>query len=461
MPRCHYFCRSGEEIRIQADIPIATHRLRRNCWFYSLSPFGNIVTNHNMSSRSTDQSPLSIRDSLSPTPSNTNHQQNFEQPNSSQDKSNMVSSSSVQNQVLDLYGYHMSDALENYQISAPSLTLSNAPSISSPLALRSRHRPPPNILSADYDPFAPPHSEMAPSFGSALYAMQSVEVSRPLVSSSPSAIASQRSSISSAHASETYSNPESYHANYHQVKMENPFDWLSQTSGLGGTTSQADYSGLSNSVSCFPGSVEDTFLQQSSTMGWPKSQSLDTASFSASMERTTPSDTGSGLGSEAKGTLSTVARTRMPRKMTTREDANYQCKVKGCGKLFSRSYNFKAHMETHDASRSYPFPCPLSECNKKFVRKTDLQRHHQSVHMKERNFQCNFCSRYFARKDTLRRYVAYSLKFTVRLTSTGTWKTVALKDLMSTLPSMNRIIMQSQIMRPVPILYRLHIYRTP
>jgi uncharacterized Zn-finger protein len=100
---------------------------------------------------------------------------------------------------------------------------------------------------------------------------------------------------------------------------------------------------------------------------------------------------------------------RAPRRLTTKEEANFQCEVKGCGKLFSRSYNFKAHMETHDEKRDYPFPCPVNECNKKFVRKTDLQRHHQSVHMKERNHKCDYCSRLFARKDTLRRFVAAPL----------------------------------------------------
>lgn len=96
---------------------------------------------------------------------------------------------------------------------------------------------------------------------------------------------------------------------------------------------------------------------------------------------------------------------RTPRRLTTREEANFQCEVKGCGKLFSRSYNFKAHMETHDEKREYPFPCLAADCNKKFVRKTDLQRHHQSVHMKERNHKCDYCGRPFARKDTLTRSV--------------------------------------------------------
>ncbi|KAK0651025.1 hypothetical protein B0T16DRAFT_367005 [Cercophora newfieldiana] len=96
---------------------------------------------------------------------------------------------------------------------------------------------------------------------------------------------------------------------------------------------------------------------------------------------------------------------RAPRRLTTQAEANFQCEVKGCGKLFSRSYNFKAHMETHEEKREYPFPCTVGECNKKFVRKTDLQRHHQAVHMRERNHQCEYCSRLFARKDTLRRHM--------------------------------------------------------
>lgn len=94
---------------------------------------------------------------------------------------------------------------------------------------------------------------------------------------------------------------------------------------------------------------------------------------------------------------------RAPRKLTTKDDANFECGVEGCGKLFSRSYNYKAHMETHREKRDYPFPCQVSDCTKKFVRKTDLRRHHQSVHMKERNYKCEYCGRGFSRRDTLGR----------------------------------------------------------
>ncbi|EFQ33460.1 uncharacterized protein GLRG_08739 [Colletotrichum graminicola M1.001] len=96
---------------------------------------------------------------------------------------------------------------------------------------------------------------------------------------------------------------------------------------------------------------------------------------------------------------------RAPRKMTSFADAQYKCQFKGCDKLFSRSYNYKAHLDTHDEKREYPFPCPVADCNKRFVRKTDLQRHNQSVHMKEKNHRCDYCGRLFARKDTLRRHM--------------------------------------------------------
>lgn len=99
----------------------------------------------------------------------------------------------------------------------------------------------------------------------------------------------------------------------------------------------------------------------------------------------------------------TPSHEKRPRLVPTREDGNYECTVDGCGKLFNRSYNYRAHMETHDADRVHPFICALPECKKRFRRKTDLQRHHQSVHLKERSHQCEYCGRFFSRKDTLGR----------------------------------------------------------
>ena len=134
------------------------------------------------------------------------------------------------------------------------------------------------------------------------------------------------------------------------------------------------------------------------TPAWTKAQ-YDTSQLYMSPQPQMPEAGRDGQGAKAARTR------RQPRKHTTKEEANFQCEVEGCGKFFSRSYNYKSHLETHDEKREYPFPCPVDGCTKKFVRKTDLQRHHQSVHMKERNHKCDYCGRLFARKDTLRRFV--------------------------------------------------------
>lgn len=105
--------------------------------------------------------------------------------------------------------------------------------------------------------------------------------------------------------------------------------------------------------------------------------------------------------SEDSRVNTSTARTRS-RSATTKDNANYECKL--CGKLFQRSYNHKAHMEIHDPNREYPHVCPAKGCERKFVRRTDLLRHDQSVHSKVRNHRCTACDAGFSRKDTLRRH---------------------------------------------------------
>ena len=56
-----------------------------------------------------------------------------------------------------------------------------------------------------------------------------------------------------------------------------------------------------------------------------------------------------------------------------------KCSCEQCGRFFQRTYNLRAHMETHDPQREQPHICFLQDCTKRFVRRTDLVRHQESV----------------------------------------------------------------------------------
>ncbi|KAK5695114.1 hypothetical protein LTR17_024616 [Elasticomyces elasticus] len=99
----------------------------------------------------------------------------------------------------------------------------------------------------------------------------------------------------------------------------------------------------------------------------------------------------------------TAHQERHKRGYTKQEEA--VCSCEQCGKVFQRQYNLKAHMETHNPGRPQNHVCPYAECEKRFVRRTDLLRHESSVHLKTRNWTCHLCDVSFARKDTLRRHV--------------------------------------------------------
>lgn len=81
--------------------------------------------------------------------------------------------------------------------------------------------------------------------------------------------------------------------------------------------------------------------------------------------------------SDSEQTITEIDRTRKRRRLTTAENANYQCDL--CGKLFQRNYNLKTHMDIHNPRRDKPNLCEHVGCDKKFVRRTDLQRHEQTV----------------------------------------------------------------------------------
>lgn len=116
------------------------------------------------------------------------------------------------------------------------------------------------------------------------------------------------------------------------------------------------------------------------------------------------------------------------RKMTTAANCKYSCPT--CGKMTQTQYNLRQHLETHRSDRLKPHGCEHKDCNRAFVRRTDLLRHQESVscengialvfcvcccsfllteapqvHHKSRAYACEMCDARFARKDTLQRYV--------------------------------------------------------
>jgi hypothetical protein len=268
------------------------------------------------------------------------------------------------------------------------------------MAPTSASSPIPNALSEEYDPFANYHSPLPGPYGHESYPPPPSH--SPAMAHSPmsSVDAPTRSPIPSSRNSASYPVPISLAP---RVKLEATGDYSScnEVSHYPSPRSiNAPYGPDSGPYSTQPSG----YLSDNQAAVWPKSDyEADQFYQHASGQAAALSDSRRRLG------MSLTRPRRPPRRLTTKEEANFQCDVKGCGKLFSRSYNFKAHMETHDEKREYPFPCTAGDCNKKFVRKTDLQRHHQSVHMKERNHKCDFCGRLFARKDTLRRSVTTCL----------------------------------------------------
>ncbi|KAI1320070.1 hypothetical protein F5Y16DRAFT_87867 [Xylariaceae sp. FL0255] len=244
----------------------------------------------------------------------------------------------------------------------------------------------PGILSSEYAPYAGYDTTIHPSYSHDMY---STHMSNSHVL---------------AHASMPSRSPAYLSASpTPRIKMES-HDYAS-----GAEHSQYSSPRSSHATVLEPSSYESQiggsdYLSDAPVGSWPKSDHLP---VDADPYYAGPAGSSSTLASDRQQQTPRASRApkRQPRKLTSKEEANFQCEVDGCGKLFSRSYNYKAHMETHDKKREYPFVCTVDDCDKKFVRKTDLQRHHQSVHMKEKNHKCDYCGRLFARKDTLRRHM--------------------------------------------------------
>ncbi|EEY17314.1 conserved hypothetical protein [Verticillium alfalfae VaMs.102] len=269
----------------------------------------------------------------------------------------------------------------------------------------------PNVVSLDYDPFGSYDAHIHTSYGHESYpAPPSARESGSAhaVHSPPSSmvhsppLASSRVALPFPHGGGHTSSA----ASGQRIKLETYNDFGSGGIDLSGYTSPRACTATYGSEDTTPYSGSaPAYFSSGHVPHWARSDiDVESTSYDGGLGHVGGLEQVSAQQQQQQQARQNRPR-RAPRRLTTREEANFQCEVKGCGKLFSRSYNFKAHMETHDDKREYPFPCQIGDCNKRFVRKTDLQRHHQSVHTKERNHKCDYCSRLFARKDTLRRHM--------------------------------------------------------
>lgn len=235
------------------------------------------------------------------------------------------------------------------------------------------HAPqPPDIFSSAFDPFS--GFGNAPSNG--MINVSSPEAPALDFCQTPpnSNLQSHRTSVSSSYAeSDDYSQSGSEYAYTPKVKIEEAGEWYPSTGNdhiLQRTLSSQGP--LVYTPALQSSQSEDVY--RSPPAEWLKP---DTAGYVTELHA--PNSRLQRF--DVPPILPSVTRIKKKRQRTTPEEATHECKV--CGKLFKRSYNWKSHMETHNPERKYPHPCTAmagnTQCAKKFQRKTDLDRHVDSV----------------------------------------------------------------------------------
>jgi hypothetical protein len=224
-----------------------------------------------------------------------------------------------------------------------------------------------------------------------------------------------------AMSSAAYSHDGSEHGGYSDVKMEAP-TWSSAVHIEYGTTVPVTMSGPSPSeqppLTVAPDRLSTNMYSYGDAYPSPAMPRYEPASAYNYNNRTQEQTPLVNSGTMPRTTTRAPRSTRAPHMMsspnckqnrnprhTDPANAAYRCEL--CpDRGFARRYNLKQHMLTHDAYRKKSNICPHPECRKKFVRRTDLARHDQSVHSDIRPWRCSKCSAAFPRKDTLGRSVA-------------------------------------------------------
>ena len=272
------------------------------------------------------------------------------------------------------------------QTSVSELAPSSQPAESWPQNNMMHHHPhheysqtsqPPDIFSAAFDPFSG-YSVTASTH--AVHGISSPEAPGLEFCATPpgSNIQSHRSSVSSTYeASESYSQSGSEYAYTPKVKVEEAGgEWYPAAGNehiLQRSISTQGPLVYSPNPATLPSQTEDLYRQQPPE--WSQSEPAGYVSeLHANPDTRRPRF-------DVQPILPSVTRMKKKRQRTTPEEATHECRV--CGKLFKRSYNWKSHMETHNPERKYPHPCTAmigtTPCSKKFQRKTDLDRHYDSV----------------------------------------------------------------------------------
>ncbi|WVQ99384.1 hypothetical protein IAU59_006517 [Kwoniella sp. CBS 9459] len=119
-----------------------------------------------------------------------------------------------------------------------------------------------------------------------------------------------------------------------------------------------------------------------------------------------PAATTSGRGGKkrvAKMKVTSVA-TEMASTSRRTNSGVFKCPVPGCGSTFTRHFNLKGHLRSHNDER--PYKCLYDGCPKSivgFARQHDCKRH-MLLHEGLRPFECEGCGKKFARLDALTRH---------------------------------------------------------
>ncbi len=236
---------------------------------------------------------------------------------------------------------------------------------------------PPDIFSAAYDPF----SGFSAASSTGMVSGHSPEAPGLVYCQTPPSTnlpSSARSSVSSSYKpTEAYAHNGSRFIYTPEVKVEDMNEWYPSAGNdpiIHRALTTQGLSNYSNDISPVTTTPADNPYRAHSDE-WPKPAA---PGYPIGLHNTDDCQTSKYVHTPI---LPGNTRMKKKRQRTTPAEATHECRV--CGKLFKRSYNWKSHLETHNPERKYPHPCTYEvgdpPCTKKFQRKTDLDRHVDSV----------------------------------------------------------------------------------